>query len=1346
MSGWNLTRATGAALLGATTLLAVGCFQVADVDRTQPNKVDKSIFNDGGEWFFRQTVIDVPATSGISFIGEQGTTERVVWDIQEDFLFAYRAYPFQEGGDGHVRPGTGPYLDNPVAAFPIVSHFDVQRQYNPATGEQTNVIEENSSDRPWYERQYMRVDWSMNSISDFQFSTAAVDQQPVTFYNGEDPTHETKDAALITSTYIDLTHSITAQPEELKWASEAYGFPILTCYLYTNVYQDCLGGQFKVRSSFMRAPDQSDYMPLEYDDNRFAKFGFFRAERYGYNPKYGVVEPAAQRLASRFSVWEDAASCYDPTIEKPYANCEASQLKTIVYYLNEDFPAEYKSFAIDNGEEWNRLFREAVLAGTGWSESDLGDHRMFTVCPNNPVEAGDPAECGKPGLNARIGDLRYNMYYYVPDAQDSSPLGYGPSAQDPLTGETIQGNAFYYGAPGKWIAARTLDILKLELGILTPDDLSGGVPAQEAVQRVRERGDTRFREIAQNFDKDRILAQVARLDIRDKAARLNHQIQTGEAFMDLRPGRLEALRNTGIDEALMTPDMQDMLRGLMVQDASSNGSENVGYMGIHDMSKLLSPDLFNYSRFRQERLLSPKAGGCILTGEEFFDTGLTGLLQTVRREFYDTTQSPPVLKDGKTEDDLYNYLVGRTMADTQLHELGHTVGLRHNFAGSTDALNFGPEYWRLRGPGYTMSASDKRPRAMWNLSGTLLAGYEQALREGMVDLQDSSVMDYASTYGTNNTLGMYDLAAIKYAYFDVVEVFNSPDITKERATLLRPGELHYTYYPEVVSNGASYDERVAAMYDRSSINWRMTSPNSDLYDASKVEVPYVFCSDEYRDASAICATWDSGLDNYERTIKKAQDYRNYHILDGFKRERVTFGVDVFSYISRTYNRSFMYILNQYKNWVNDELIIRRDRPCVWYEDGERQVEADRFVADACGLAGYLGAAEGLNLFSEIIQTPDLGCYVRLENGCYYTQAGNEDGIDGTPVLLVDTNPAACDTLAPIPDDPTTSDDEGRVPLQITTTNEYVHVPDSSGCAGWEDIVDATPAPLLGNGDPDPDYVPVVISVPALEIPYGVGRSSITLYDREKYGYYFYWKPVVMGSWWDKWLAVKAVGDPYTDFIGVDASSDTRSYLISFNTLFANEINNMIGGVVSDRPAVYGPRVDASGEKVEFLDVLSLTGASPRDSNTNPFVDPDQQYTFRLLAMFNAAFQNQMTDDLEFSESIMVDRRYANTDADIPADIKSDPARYAEFRDPETGYIFYAIRQVRDGDPDNVYSIAYEFVRDIKDRYFVGGADGPGEVPLDGFMGWQLQSDIRILEIMKETRNVFGRSDVWEGDF
>ena len=49
-----------------------------------------------------------------------------------------------------------------VLVYKIQSHFDIKREYNPGTGEETNVISENEKDRPWNQRQYMRVDWSQN--------------------------------------------------------------------------------------------------------------------------------------------------------------------------------------------------------------------------------------------------------------------------------------------------------------------------------------------------------------------------------------------------------------------------------------------------------------------------------------------------------------------------------------------------------------------------------------------------------------------------------------------------------------------------------------------------------------------------------------------------------------------------------------------------------------------------------------------------------------------------------------------------------------------------------------------------------------------------------------------------------------------------------------------------------------------------------------------------------------------------------------------------------------------------------------------------------------------------------
>ena len=98
--------------------------------------------------YYRQTVVDVPFTAGMTFIGEQSILERMRWEISEDRLTAYRSYERVQDSEAPSNlPGTA-YQGAPIAAFPIIAHFDVQRVYNEATGEQSNVIVENTTDRP----------------------------------------------------------------------------------------------------------------------------------------------------------------------------------------------------------------------------------------------------------------------------------------------------------------------------------------------------------------------------------------------------------------------------------------------------------------------------------------------------------------------------------------------------------------------------------------------------------------------------------------------------------------------------------------------------------------------------------------------------------------------------------------------------------------------------------------------------------------------------------------------------------------------------------------------------------------------------------------------------------------------------------------------------------------------------------------------------------------------------------------------------------------------------------------------------------------------------------------------
>ena len=157
--------------------------EIEDIDRTSPNKVQKEIFE--GEWWFNATVVDTEFIQGLLFEGLMSGADRIRWDLQEELLVAYRSYETLEGAE----EGSSEDLDfqgTVVAMFPIESHFDVLREYNAATGEQSNIIVENTTDRPWWERDYVRIDWSQNLVADsYSLSGVITAISEATYYDQE---------------------------------------------------------------------------------------------------------------------------------------------------------------------------------------------------------------------------------------------------------------------------------------------------------------------------------------------------------------------------------------------------------------------------------------------------------------------------------------------------------------------------------------------------------------------------------------------------------------------------------------------------------------------------------------------------------------------------------------------------------------------------------------------------------------------------------------------------------------------------------------------------------------------------------------------------------------------------------------------------------------------------------------------------------------------------------------------------------------------------------------------------------------------------------------------------------
>ena len=327
---WMWKRALLVGALGLITGSAVvGCAEERPaVNKVQANALAKSFFvgadlqnpADDPEFWTRTMVVDVGygASQDGLFSSSYGQAEltRITWVVQEDLLLGRITYERINDTDGK---GAGPKAKDGViaVAFPITSHFDIRRDYNPTTGEESNVIVENTTDRAWYEREYMRVDWSKNMNTDsYDFDTLSligifggVTYEPLSYYVS-DPADEDAPHFDPEQGYFDITTKVFAKPEKIDLSSLGWGidaFP--ACFLDNDFFGgdapagNCNPVEITLRHSFRRIVDK-DYEPADWDGYKFQAYGPFLKERHGYARNYGMSDTKWHRFITRYNIWE----------------------------------------------------------------------------------------------------------------------------------------------------------------------------------------------------------------------------------------------------------------------------------------------------------------------------------------------------------------------------------------------------------------------------------------------------------------------------------------------------------------------------------------------------------------------------------------------------------------------------------------------------------------------------------------------------------------------------------------------------------------------------------------------------------------------------------------------------------------------------------------------------------------------------------------------------------------------------------------------------------------------------------------------------------------------------------
>lgn len=319
--------------LPVLALVAACAPEQEPINRVQNDKFDKSFFlgadyqgtQDDPEFYAQNTLVDVGYGAGQQGLFTSTYAQpltRVKWSVTENLLIARLAYERIQNSDGR---GAGKATNDGivVAAYPILRHFDVRRAFNPQTGEQLNIFEEDSIDRRWHERQYIRVDWSKNlSTDNYEFDTLS----QLGIYGGisysnfaidnltpGDPNAPHIDEA---NGYLDVTYQVFAKPLMVDLSSLGGGtFP--ACYFNADIsggqgpYTQCSSVELTLRQSFRKVVD-NDYEPADWDGVRFRSFGAFTTERSGYTREWGMTDATWHRFINRYNLWERSHAYADP--------------------------------------------------------------------------------------------------------------------------------------------------------------------------------------------------------------------------------------------------------------------------------------------------------------------------------------------------------------------------------------------------------------------------------------------------------------------------------------------------------------------------------------------------------------------------------------------------------------------------------------------------------------------------------------------------------------------------------------------------------------------------------------------------------------------------------------------------------------------------------------------------------------------------------------------------------------------------------------------------------------------------------------------------------------------------
>ncbi len=398
--------------------------------------------------------------------------------------------------------------------------------------------------------------------------------------------------------------------------------------------------------------------------------------------------------------------------------------------------------------------------------------QALVLC-HSPVEANDPELCGGPRLPAEIsaaacyqagktgdaqvlaqcnaakivrrGDLRYHIVNSIDIPQTPSPWGIMVDANDPLTGETIAASINVWTHVNDLASQGVVDQARYIKGELQTPDVTEGTYVKDWAQAAEAAGQKGAVApmTAEQFQTR--LADIVKVPVEELQAiqsapeqhdpRLQSMVRNlKQELMSIRADAMapatnnptyEARRKRAIGtslEAHLTTKMMQTFAGVSAFDSKMMMSAASPLQGANPV---LARELTN----RRELALAQQ-GACVMQ-ESLAPFAIADLANVLAKKFGEFNPADDKGTQADRAEKMRRYVARKMHYAVVAHEMGHSIGLRHNFVSSSDAFNYRPQYWQLRTDNgtNTRTCTDADPGRELRRSALLRPGERERAQE-----------------------------------------------------------------------------------------------------------------------------------------------------------------------------------------------------------------------------------------------------------------------------------------------------------------------------------------------------------------------------------------------------------------------------------------------------------------------------------------------------------------------------------------------------------------------------------------------------------------------------------------